>query len=225
MKKLLLSLVLLGLPLSALAYGGYHGQNNGSHRSHQHHRGSNPVPPVVVPPTPPSTTPVPPPVVPPPTGNELVVQVYNTFFGYPDNTPPNSSILSTGGQAGGTGTFNDPITAASGYILVNGQPVLDYPYGTKFYVPNERKYFAIGDECGDLPGPESKPCHKTEMPPYPQIDLWIGGVGASKTPVIACEDSHTRVNTVIFNPSANHPVVVGAVYNGSCGDMYGDGII
>jgi len=177
-------------------------------------------PPVVVPPVP---TPVPPaPVV--TTPGEVKMTIYDTFYGWPDNTPANSSILSTGGQAGGTGTFNDPITMATGYVLVNGKPKLDYPMGTKFYIPNERKYFVVADECGDLPNPESKACHKSGHPPYPQLDIWVGGVGAAYGPVTKCEEAHTRVNVAIMNPGPNYLVVPGAIYNGSCGAQYGDTI-
>lgn len=179
--------------------------------------------PVTSPVTPPVVTP--PPTTPPTTTGETRFQVYNTLFGYPDNTPPNSDILSNGGHAKGTGTFTDPITMASGYILKNGQPIMDYPMGTKFYIPNERKYFIVADECGDLPNPESKPCHKSEQPPYPQLDLWAGGVGANKSSVIACEDAHTRVNLVIRNPASNYQVVPGSIYNSTCSGQYGDGIV
>lgn len=175
--------------------------------------------------TPPPPVVIPPPVVTPPVvGGQATAQVYDTFYGWPDNTPQNSSILSTGGQAGGTGTYADPITAATGYVTKNGVTTLDYPYGTKIYVPNERKYFVIGDECGDNPN-GSLACHTDiDHPGVIQIDLWAGGVG---TPfpggaVTACEDTHTRINSVIFNPAANYVVVPGNVYTSSCGQQYGD---
>ena len=120
-------LAFMVLPTSALAWGDYshhykHGnQNHHSLGSGNNSRGSDgssvgvptSTPPVVVPP-------ITPPIVAAP--EEIRTTIYDTLFGYPDNTPANSSILSNGGQAGGTGTFNDPITMASGYVLVNGQP-------------------------------------------------------------------------------------------------------
>lgn len=188
--------------------------------------------PKVTTPTPPPPPVTPPPTTPPPTGGEKRAQVYDTFYGWPDNTPSNSSDLSVGGAAGGTGTFADPITAASGYVFDSkGNAVLDFPYGTKFYVPNERKYFVIGDECGDPPHPESKACHTITDPEgkgaSAQIDLWAGGVGSKKgtaagNAVEACEADHTRINTIIFNPASNYVVVPGNVYTTSCGQQYGD---
>lgn len=179
--------------------------------------------PTPTPPPAPSPTPTPPPApAPQPTSGEVTKQIYNTFFGWPDNTPNNSSELSTGGSAGGTGTYNDPITAASGWIQSGGKEILDFPYGTKFYVPSEKKYFSIQDQCGDPPSPQSKACHtitdSAGKGAAAQIDLWAGGVGSRKgtsagNAVERCEEAHTRINTVIFNPSPNYPVVPGQVCN------------
>lgn len=168
-----------------------------------------------------------PPVITPPTAGSTTVKIYNTLYGWPDNTPKNSSILSTGGQAGGDGTFNNPITAATGYVSKNGVITYDYPFGLKLYVINEHKYFVIADECGDVTD-GSVACHTDlDHPGVPQIDLWAGGVGAKyNTPAgkaaMDCEDQHTRINAVIFNPAANLPVVAGNVYTTSCGQQFGD---
>jgi hypothetical protein len=43
----------------------------------------------------------------------------------------------------------DPITLAAGHSIINGKDIGDYAYGTKFYVPNLRKYFTAADACGD----------------------------------------------------------------------------
>lgn len=165
----------------------------------------------------PSPTPSPSPA---PSGNEITFKAYNTLFGWPDNTPNNSSELSTGGMAGGTGTYNDPITVAVGWQQIGGKEVLDYPYGTKFYIPDFKKYFVVGDECGDPPHPESKMCHKSGMPPYPQIDLWAGGVGskmntAAGNKVLDCEDANTGLHTMIQNPAPGLPVKAGDICTGS----------
>jgi len=70
--------------------------------------------------------------------------------------PPNSEVTSIGSHAGGTSRFADPIIAASRYIISGSKEVLDFLCGTKFYIPSEKKYFAIGDEC-DPPNPETTP--------------------------------------------------------------------
>lgn len=173
----------------------------------------------------------PPPVVIPPTTGEVLTTVYDTYYGWPDNTPHNSSILSTGGQASGDGTYANPLTAASGYIFVGGNPVLDYPYGTKLYVVNDRKYYVIGDECGDGPHPENEACHKDiDHPGVPQIDLWGGGVGskygtAAGKAAEDCEAQHTRVNKIIINPAPNYAVAPGTIYTTGCSAQYGDTVV
>ena len=182
--------------------------------------------------TPPPTTPppTPPPPTPPPNGNEVVrTSVYITGFGYPDNTPPNSDAICCGvlhgSHAGGTGTYTDPITVAVGHVISGGKDTLDFPAGTRFYIPNLRRYFMVEDACGDGNTPQNGPCHNLSQADAGAtlwLDVWVGGVGASSGPVISCEDAITALHTVIQNPNSTHPVVVGPVYNGACSQQYGE---
>jgi hypothetical protein len=207
-----------------------HGGRSGSH-SHQsqHQRGNHSggsgsgtsTPPTVTPP-PPSPIPVPP----TPTNGEIRFDAYNTLYASGDNTPAGSTQIDLGGHsgnAGGTGTYNDPITLAVGGSLASGTEVDDYPYGTKFYIPAFRKYFIAADFCGDGNAPQNEPCHKSEMPGYPQLDLYAGD--ASGSAVLNCEDALTGTHLMIENPASNYAVVPGPIWSGSCPSSYGDAIV
>lgn len=180
--------VLLVLPITALARGNHH-----------HHRVVNSL----------STTPVVivnPLEVATPASGEIVFTAYLTGFGYPDNTPQNSDIINNSGHeahAGGTGTYDDPITLASGYV---GQ-TSDYAYGTMFYIPNVQAYFIITETCAS--------CHSDSK--LPHFDQWVGGVGANAGQTVACEARLTGNYTVIQNPISTYPVTKGALFsNGVC---------
>lgn len=186
------------------------------------------LPPATTTPTVPPATP--PPVVPPTVpSNETVLTAFITGYGYPDNTPTNSAAIShpvLHSQAGGIGTFADPITVAVGHSIINGKDILDYPAGTKFYIPNLRRYFIVEDTCGDGATPQNGPCHTG----YPSgtttwLDIWVGGVGATKAPVIACEEAITGNFTVIKNPASNYLVVPGAIYQTACTQEFGNTIL
>jgi hypothetical protein len=115
------------------------------------------------------------------------------------------------------GTFADPITLAVG---ATGNNVLDYPAGTKFYIPNVRKYFIVEDECGDGPTPASVPCHNLSQAPAGSsvwVDMWAGGDGSNDAAVLACEDTITGNHTIILNPDPNRVVVAGSLFNGTTG--------
>lgn len=169
----------------------------------------------------------PPPVVPPTTGEIVIKNAYTTAYGWPDNTPAgnNTTIMGVSGHDTGTGTFADPITMATGYSLATGKEVDDYTAGTKFYDPNLRKYFVIGDTCGDGNSPQTEACHKSEISGTIQLDMWVGGQGANKNSVLSCEDAVTRVGTLIENPASNYAVVLGSVFNGTCSTQFGDTLV
>lgn len=119
MKKIIISLCFVLLPLSASAYGNHH-----RHRS-----------PVVTPlPTPQSI------------GNEKVFTAYITSYASGDNDPAGSTgtyLNGVEGKAGGDGSYNNPVTIAVGYV----GSVADYPLNTKFYIADLHKYFIAQDTC------------------------------------------------------------------------------
>lgn len=198
-------LVLLITP-SALAKQKHHSPPP----KHQHHQPA---------PKPPVTPPVVPPVL---SVSETSFQAYTTSWAALDNTPAGSDIQFDGTHSGGTGTYQDPISLASGYILNGNTPVFDYPIGTMFYIPNLQRYFVSSDECGGdgNSNPANTPCHKSEMPPYPQVDLWAGN--STDKAVLKCEDSITGIHTLIENPVSTYPVTIGSLYNGTCTQQFGN---
>lgn len=105
------------------------------------------------------------------------------------------------------GTFADPITLAA-YKGV-------YSPGTKFYIPNVRRYFIVEDTCGN--------CNNVPSGASAWVDLWAGGNGNDDSEVLACENAVTGKFTIIKSPDANRPVVSGPLWNGSrCTAEYGD---
>ena len=66
-----------------------------------------------------------------------------TFFGYPDNSPPGAGIAWTNcghSLAGGTGSYDDPITFAT---ATDG----DFKVCDIVYLPHLRKYARYEDDC------------------------------------------------------------------------------
>lgn len=170
-----------------------------------------------------STPPVPatPSPTPTPATNEKVISAYITGYGWPDNTPA-SAAISNGvihNLAGGTGTYTDPITIAVGHSIINGKDILDYPEGTKFYIPALKRYAIVEDTCGDGKQPQNGPCH-TGYQGHPWLDIWVGGQGANTSSVYACEDKITNIHTVIQDPASNYSVVSGPIFNGTCTSLY-----
>lgn len=161
-----------------------------------------------------TTPPVPTPSATTSTG-EVRAQAYVTGYSYWDNTPPGSAAISDPvlhQTAGGTGTYADPITVAVGHSIIGGTDILDFPAGTRFYVPNLRRYFLVEDTCGDGNTPQNGPCHTG----YPAgasfwIDVWVGGGGVSSAQADACMNAITDVHMVIRNPAANYVVTPGEI--------------
>ncbi len=149
--------------------------------------------------------------------------VYTTAYGWPDNTPPGAVISNPiiHQTADGSGTYTDPITIAVGHSIINGVDVLDYPAGTKFYIPNMRRYFIVEDTCGDGQKPQNGPCHSGHQGD-PWMDLWIGGQNAKAPSVLSCEDEVTGTHLIIENPAPGYAVVSGPIFNGSCAQQYGE---
>jgi hypothetical protein len=127
--------------------------------------------------------------------------------------------------AGGSGTYADPITLAVGHSIIDGKDILDYPAGTRFYIPNVRRYFIVEDTCGDGSQPQNGPCH-TGFPPGTTawVDMWIDGRSGTPEAVDDCARALTGAHRIIQNPKANYVVVQGPVFqDGKCTAQYGDG--
>ncbi|MBE0412775.1 MAG: hypothetical protein IBX59_03990 [Yoonia sp.] len=144
--------------------------------------------------------------------------VYLTGYTYWDNTPPGSAAIARPvlrQQAGGTGTWQSPITIAVGHSIVNGRQTLDYPAGTRFYLPRLRKYAIVEDVCGDGPAPQGGPCH-TGHNGHPWLDIWLGGKTMTPQESDACARRITAVQTAIINPPRDLPVHAGEIATGGC---------
>jgi hypothetical protein len=162
---------------------------------------------------------------------EVTLKAYLTGYAWPDNTPPGSDISHPvlHQEAGGTGTYADPITVAIGHSFINGKDIMDYAAGTVFYMPYLHKYFIAEDTCGDGDTPQNVPCHNlhkagNEAPAGTEawLDLWVGGVGSLQSDVLKCEDAITGLHTVLLKPASNYVVSAGAVYDTSCVPQFSD---
>lgn len=144
--------------------------------------------------------------------------VYLTGYTFWDNTPPGSSAIARPvlrQRAGGTGTWNDPITIAVGHRIENGRQTLDYPEGTRFYLPRLRKYAIVEDVCGDGPRPQNGPCHSGHRG-NPWLDIWIGGRGQSPAQADQCARRITAIQEAIIHPPRDLPVVAGEIASSGC---------
>jgi hypothetical protein len=147
-----------------------------------------------------------------PGGQEVRFAAYVTGYSFWDNTPPGSGDIShpvIHAKAGGKGTYADPITLAVGHSFATGKDVLDYPRGTRFYIPTLRRYFIVEDTCGNGPTPQSGPCH-TKYQGKPWLDIYVGK-GDSFARADDCMNAITDVQTVILNPADHYPVVAGEI--------------
>ncbi len=148
-------------------------------------------------------------------GQEARFDAYLTGYSYWDNTPPGSAAIARPvihRRAGGTGSFNDPITIAVGHSIVGGRQTLDFPAGTRFYIGSIQKYAIVEDVCGDGPTPQSGPCHSGRNG-LPWLDIYVGGQRAGSAVANECMRRITAVHSFIINPRAGYPVVAGELAN------------
>jgi hypothetical protein len=160
-----------------------------------------------------------------------ITTAYTTGYTWFDNSPPGNDICCgvIHRAAGGTGTYADPITLAAGLV---SSGVLDYPAGTRFYMPDVRRYFIVEDSCGNV---GSGGCHFLNKAPAGAttwVDRWVGGTASdSQAAVQDCanyltdEGGGTPLHTIVEGPPAGLPVVSGPLFqNGQCTAVYGNGL-
>ncbi len=141
------------------------------------------------------------------------VTAFMTLYGYVDNSPPGRIIAHPclHSQAGGTGTYADPITFAT--------DVAELPWCAIIYVPYMQRYFIHEDECSQ--------CDTTwnTLHRY-RFDMWAGGDASSlvqpeRKALLSCESTWTRGNsptdpsnpTIVVNPSSGLPVTTAPIFS------------
>src|SRR5882757_7742389 len=146
-----------------------------------------------------------PPASPAPGGpNQLTIWL--TGYSWQDNTPPGSSVVGEPvlhKDAGGQGTFQDPITVA----VPGHQGAMAWQPGTKFYLPSVQRYVIVEDS-GAAKQPAGTDTH---------LDMWIDGQDGTKQATDDCENLFTGKVPAQVNPAGNLPVMAGPIFaNGKC---------
>ena len=143
---------------------------------------------------------------------------YLTGYTYWDNTPRGSTAIArpvVHRRAGGIGTWTDPVTIAVGHRIEGGRQTLDFPEGTRFYLPNLRKYAIVEDVCGDGHQPQNGPCH-SGYEGHPWLDIWIGGRKVSSSVANACAHRITALQMVVLHPRQDLLVEPGEIVASGC---------
>jgi hypothetical protein len=146
------------------------------------------------------------------------LRVFMTGYSYWDNAPARTPRIAKPVLhriAGGTGTYEDPITLAVGHAIVDGVQILDVPAGTRFYIKRLKKYAIVEDVCGGGPSPQDGPCH-TGRAGLPWFDIWVGGQKSTARKATACARRMTGFHTVVMNPDPGLPVKKGEITAGGC---------
>jgi len=125
-------------------------------------------------------------------------EIFTTGYTYWDNSPPGSAQIARPqihDRAGGVGTWKDPITVAV-------QPGR-FAFGTRFYLPELKKYFIVEDLCGA--------CNDGRNGGAYTLDLWVDGSHLSSGGAASCASRVTRVQPAIEDPRSSLPVDSGSV--------------
>ncbi|KAK7753734.1 hypothetical protein SLS62_004358 [Diatrype stigma] len=138
----------------------------------------------------------------------VVNDVAVTFYGSPDNDPPGSAATaySCGGrdnQAGGVGSYDDPLTFAT----APGE----YEQCELLYAPYIKKYIRMEDSC--------EQCTSDWANGEAHIDIWTGTVADGGDAQVECENELTPgpQQSFIRNPAADLEVDVTPLWdNGAC---------
>jgi hypothetical protein len=150
--------------------------------------------------------------------SERSFTAYITGYSYWDNTPPGSAAIARPvlhQRAGGMGTYRDPVTIAVGYRLVGGKARLDYPAGTRFYLPHLRRYAIVEDICGDGPNPDVTGCARGKNG-HPWLDVYVDGSGVGASAANTCMSRLTGFHPIIINPRDGYPVSSGPIAESGC---------
>jgi hypothetical protein len=124
---------------------------------------------------------------------ETTVKGELTFYAAGDNCPPGGDISHPilHKQAGGVGTFADPVTCASAKAWLSP--------GAKVYIPAYKQYFIMEDDCEEC---DNDWAHGKKY----HIDGWIGPLTIQRGST-DCEVALTITSTeFILNPDSNHTV-------------------
>jgi 3D (Asp-Asp-Asp) domain-containing protein len=132
-------------------------------------------------------------------GQPKQVTLRTTGYSFQDNQGGDNSTISCGvihRNAGGSGTYADPITVAvPGHA---GQGV-ETPCGTRIYVPAYQRYFLVEDTGAT----------KFDTP---HIDIYVGGEATSADASKACMDPVTKSGVpATLNPPPGLPVLAGPI--------------
>lgn len=122
-----------------------------------------------------------------------------TGYTYWDNTPPGSATIArpvVHDQAGGTGTYDDPVTVAVGHSGGGWH----YAPGTRIYLEGLRKYAVVEDLCGSCGRG-----HKGN----PWLDLYVGGADTGARTAAQCAMKITGVQQIVLHPGPEYPVAAG----------------
>ena len=143
---------------------------------------------------------------------------YITGYSYWDNTPPGSAAIARPvihRKAGGKGTYSDPITIAVGYRLVGSRARLDFPAGTRFYLPHLRRYAIVEDICGDGPNPDVTGCARGNSG-HPWLDIYVDGSRVGAEAANVCMYRLTGFHQIVINPARDYPVTSGPIAESGC---------
>ncbi|PYH41011.1 uncharacterized protein BP01DRAFT_408577 [Aspergillus saccharolyticus JOP 1030-1] len=145
----------------------------------------------------------------------VVYAVTYTFYGYPDNDPPGADIAyncGRGTSAGGTGTWDDPLTFATAPGEFAPCEVI--------YAPYIQKYLIHEDYCETC----TRRWNGLLGPQMWHVDVWLGGDSVTSAgEQLSCENQLTpglESQVVIRDPRADLPVDDVLFYAGgrsSCG--------
>jgi hypothetical protein len=92
---------------------------------------------------------------------------------------------------------------------------MDFPAGTRFYIPKIRKYAIVEDLCGDGSSPQNGPCHSGHNG-YVWLDIYVDGQRAGNGRADTCMRKITGIQSILINPRTGWPVSAGAITESGC---------